>query len=116
MRLRKVISLFALCVVLSGCAGRGFMTKSEVSALKADPVAESFTNRVVALPEGGVEYFAESPLGQVTIDAGTFYLSGLGNKCRSVRITRETIRYKAAVCREENDTWRFIPIIFESMP
>ena len=115
MPFRKVISLLAFCVVLSGCAERG---TGKPAASEPEPAssAVSFTNQVAALPEDSTHAFAESPFGPVTIEAGSFYLSGLGNKCRSVHVTRGTIHYRAAVCREEHNAWRFIPIIFESMP
>ena len=75
-----------------------------------------FLAQVAAFPEGATQYFAESPFGPVTIEAGAFYISGLGNKCRSARVTGGSASKRFAVCREENGTWRFIPTIFESMP
>lgn len=114
MRLRGLPLLLALCLALPGCAARGTGGPA-ASEAPAAPAAVSFAAQVAALPEGS-QPFAESPFGPVSVDVGPSYVSGLGDQCRPVRITRGTVRYKAAVCREENDAWRFIPIIFESMP
>ena len=101
MMLRHCLILsFALCAVLSGCAARE-------SAVPAASVPE-------AAP-GSTQYFAESPFGQATLDAGPLYLSGLGNECRLIRVTCGTASYQLTLCKE-NGTWRFIPSIFEGMP
>ena len=104
----------ALCAVLSGCAARE-------SAVPTTPVPEeapalSFDERVAALPEGSTQYFAESPFGPATIEAGPLYLSGLGNECRSARVTHGNMSHRFALCKEKNGAWRFIPTVFESMP
>ena len=102
MRLQHVLFLLALSLTLPGCAMREPLTPA-VSEPEAVPLAVSFTEQV-------------SPFGPVTIEAGAFYISGLGNKCRSARVTGGSASKRFAVCREENGTWRFIPTIFESMP
>ena len=114
MRRQCLTISLALCAVLSGCAARE-------SAVPTTPVPEeapalSFDERVAALPEGSTQYFAESPFGPATIEAGPLYLSGLGNECRSAYVNGNTGRYRFAVCREQNGAWRFIPTVFESMP
>ncbi len=118
MNLRDLTVLPALCValfVLSGCAARG-TGEPAASEPEAVPAAVSFNEQVAALPEGSTQYFVESPFGPATIDAGPLYLSGLGNECRSARVTRGTMSHRFALCKEENGRWRFIPTIFESMP
>ena len=115
MRPQNFLGLLILCLVLSGCATRKTRTFSPAS-LDGMPVSQSFTEQVAALPEGSVQYFAESPMGPSTVDAGSFYSSGLGHECRSARISNENMSHRIAICREENGPWRFIPTIFESMP
>ncbi len=115
MMLRHCLILsLALCAVLSGCAARESAVPA-ASVPEAAPAALSFGEQVAALPEGSTQYFAESPFGQATLDAGPLYLSGLGNECRLIRVTRGTASYKLTLCKE-NGTWRFIPSIFEGMP
>ncbi len=114
MRRQCLTISLALCAVLSGCAARE-------SAAPNAPVPEeapalSFDERVAALPEGSAQYFAESPFGPASIDAGPFYLSGLGDACRSVRVARGSTSRRFALCKEKDGAWRFIPTIFESMP
>ena len=114
MRRQCLTISLALCAVLSGCAARE-------SAVPTTPVPEeapalSFDERVAALPEGSAQYFAESPFGPAAIDAGPFYLSGLGDECRSVRVARGSTSHRFALCKEKNSVWHFIPTIFESMP
>ena len=115
MRLQHVLFLLAVSLTLPGCAMREPLTPV-VSEPEAVPLVVSFTEQVVAFPEGATQYFAESPFGPVTIEAGAVYISGLGNKCRSARVTGGSASKRFAVCLEENGTWRFIPTIFESMP
>lgn len=118
MRRQKLAVLPALCVTLlalSGCATRGSVALAP-SSPEAAPAPLPFNEEVAALPEGSTQYFAESPFGPATIDTGPLYLSGLGNQCRSARVTRGTMSHRFALCKEENGTWRFIPSIFESMP
>ena len=110
MMLRHCLILsLALCAVLSGCAARESAVPA-ASVLEAAPAALSFGEQVAALPEGSTQYF-----GQATLDAGPLYLSGLGNECRLIRVTRGTASHKLTLCKE-NGTWRFIPSIFEGMP
>ena len=114
MMLRHCLILsLALCAVLSGCAARE--SAAPTALVPEEAPALSFEERVAALPEGSAQYFAESPFGQATLDAGPLYLSGLGNECRLIRVTRGTASYKLTLCKE-NGTWRFIPSIFEGMP
>ena len=115
MMLRHCLILsLALCAVLSGCAARESAVPA-ASVLEAAPAALSFGEQVAALPEGSTQYFAESPFGQATLDAGPLYLSGLGNECRLIRVTCGTASYQLTLCKK-NGTWRFIPSIFEGMP
>lgn len=109
----RAVLAVALCA-LSGCAARESVSPA-TSAPETAP-AISFNDQVAALPEGSTHYFAESPFGQVTIDAGPFYLSGLGNECRAARATSGTMSHRLALCKQENGAWRFLPTIFESMP
>ena len=114
MRRQCLTISLALCAVLSGCAARE-------SAVPTTPVPEeapalSFDERVAALPEGSTQYFVESPFGPATIEAGPLYLSGLGNECRSARVTHGNMSHRFALCKEKNGAWRFIPTVFESMP
>ena len=115
MRLQHVLFLLALSLTLPGCAMREPLTPA-VSEPEAVPLAVSFTEQVATFPEGATQYFAESPFGPVTIEAGGVYIFGLGDKNRSGRVTGGSASKRFAVCREENGTWRFIPTIFESMP
>jgi len=78
-----ILSL-ALCAVLYGCAAREYAAPTALVPEEAP--ALSFEERVAALPEGSAQYFAESPFGPAAIDASTFYISGLSNECRTVRI------------------------------
>jgi hypothetical protein len=75
-----------------------------------------FASQVAALPQGASQYFAASPFGPATIAAGPFYVSGLGNECRSARATRENESHRLALCREKGGAWRLIPAVFESLP
>ena len=109
---------WALSVELCGGVSHGAARDSAAPAApvpEAAPAALSFGEQVAALPEGSTQYFAESPFGQATLDAGPLYLSGLGNECRLIRVTRGTASYQLTLCKE-NGTWRFIPSIFEGMP
>ena len=115
MRLPYSILLLVFCLLLPGCAALG-TAESIAPESEPAPTADSFTRQVAAMPKGATQSFAESPFGPVTIDAGEFYLSGLGNKCRAIRVTRGTIRHKAVLCLEDKETWRVIPLIFENMP
>lgn len=118
MKLQNFTVLPVLCAsffLLSGCAARESVSPA-ASVPEATPAALPFNEQVAALPEGSTQYFAESPFGPATIEAGPLYLSGLGNECRSARVTRGTMNHRFALCKEENGRWRFIPTIFESMP
>ena len=115
MMLRHCLILsLALCAVLSGCAARE--SAAPTALVPEEAPALSFDERVAALPEGSAQYFAESPFGPAAIDAGPFYLSGLGDECRSVRVARGSTSHRFALCKEKNGVWHFIPTIFESMP
>ena len=114
MRREYLTISLALCAVLSGCAARESAAPT-APVPEAAPAALSFGEQVAAQPEGSTQYFAESPFGQATLDAGPLYLSGLGNECRLIRVTRGTASHKLTLCKE-NGTWRFIPSIFEGMP
>lgn len=118
MKARHFAVLPVLCAVaflLSGCAARESASPA-TSVPEMAPAALPFNEQVAALPEGSTQYFAESPFGPATIEAGPRYLSGLGNECRSARATRGSMSYRFALCKEENGAWRFIPTVFESMP
>lgn len=115
--MKTAMMLCLICLACAGgCAGRtvgaGTLSLVSVPALRED----SFAALVAAQPEGSMQYFPDSPFGPATVGAGTFYLSGLGNECRSVRITVGSISQKVAICREENGLWHFIPTIFECLP
>lgn len=114
MRLGKLLPLLALCIALPGCAVRGPIAAPVASGSRPSPTL--FADQVAALPEGTAQYFADSPFGPATIDAGSFYASGLGNECRSARATRENESHRLAVCREVGGAWRIIPTVFEGMP
>lgn len=115
MRRQCLTISLALCAVLSGCAARESAVPT-TPVPEAAPAALSFDERVAALPEGSAQYFAESPFGPASIDAGPFYLSGLGDECRSVRVAHGSTSRRFALCKEKDGAWRFIPTIFESMP
>ena len=97
--------LCAVVFLLSGCAARESVSPA-TCVLETAP----------ALPEGSSQYFAESPFGPASIESGPFYLSGLGNECRSARVTRGSMSHRFALCKEQNGAWRFIPTVFESIP
>ena len=103
MRREYLTISLALCAVLSGCAARESAAPT-APVPEAAPAALSFGEQVAALPEGS------------TLDAGPLYLSGLGNECRSARVTHGNMSHRFALCKEKNGTWRFIPTVFESMP
>ena len=115
MRREYLTISLALCAVLSGCAARESAAPT-APVPEAAPAALSFGEQVAALPEGSTQYFAESPFGPATIEVGPLYLSGLGNECRSARVTHGNMSYRFALCKEKNGAWRFIPPVFESMP
>lgn len=110
--MRRLLFLLP-ALLLTGCAGR--YAPATLSADSSVAPAPSFADQVAALPEGSTQYFAESPFGPSSIEAGPLYLSGLGNECRSARAASGTMSHRFAVCREQ-DAWRFIPTVFESMP
>ncbi len=112
---RQSLLFLLCCAILSGCAARESASPA-TSVPETAPAALTFNEQVAALPEGSTQYFAESPFGPVSIEAGPRYLSGLGNECRSARVTRGTMSYRFALCKEETGAWRFIPTVFESMP
>lgn len=112
---RQYLLFLIFCAVLSGCAVRESVSPA-TSVPATTPSALPFNEQVAALPEGSTQYFAESPFGPSTIEAGPLYLSGLGNECRSARVTRGTMSHNFALCKEKNGAWRFIPTVFESMP
>jgi len=118
MNLGNLRVLAVLCLgffVLSGCAARESVSPA-AAASGAAPAALSFNEQIAALPEGSTQYFAESPFGPATIEAGPLYLSGLGNECRSARMTRGSMSHRFALCKDVQGNWRFIPTIFENMP
>lgn len=110
---RQSLLFLVFCAILSGCAAREPL--APVTS-EPTPAVLTFNEQVAALPEGSTQYFAESPFGPASIEAGPLYLSGLGNECRSARVTHGTLSHKFALCKEENGAWRFIPTVFESMP
>ena len=110
---RQSLLFLVFCAILSGCAAHEPLAPV---ASETAPAALPFNDQVAALPEGSTQYFAESPFGPAAIEAGPFYLSGLGNECRSARVTRGTMSHRFALCKEANGAWRFIPTVFESMP
>ena len=112
---RQSLLFLVFCAILSGCAARESASPA-TSVPETAPAALTFSEQVAALPEGSTQYFAESPFGPASIEAGPLYLSGLGNECRSARVTRGSMSYRFALCKEENGAWRFIPTVFESMP
>ena len=111
---RQSLLFLVFCAILSGCAARE--SAAPTALVPEEAPALSFEERVAALPEGSAQYFAESPFGPAAIDAGPFYLSGLGDECRSVRVARGSTSHRFALCKEKNSVWHFIPTIFESMP
>ncbi len=114
MQLQHILALFVLCFALTGCAARG-PAQNAATGTESPTSSLTFSEEVVALPEGSTQYFAESPFGPANIDMGRLYLSGLGSECRSVRATQGAVSHRFALCREGNGSWRFIPTIFESM-
>lgn len=113
MRRQLPLSL-VFCAVLSGCAARESVSPA-TSAPETAPATMSFNQQVATLPEGATQYFAASPFGPAIIETGPLYLSGLGNECRSARVTRGTMSHRFALCKEESGEWRFIPTVFESV-
>ena len=107
--------LCAVVFLLSGCAARESVSPA-TCVLETAPAALPFNEQVAALPEGSSQYFAESPFGPASIESGPFDLSGLGNECRSARVTRGSMSHRFALCKEQNGAWRFIPTVFESIP
>lgn len=119
MNLQKVTLCFCLCtalLTLPGCALRKTQTQAEPDAVAAQQPALLFSEQVAAMPEGATQYFAESPFGPVTVDAGGHYLSGLGHECRSVRVSRVAMSQKLVLCKGAKGGWGFVPTIYESMP
>ena len=112
---RQSLLFLVFCAILSGCAARESASPT-TSVPETAPAALTFNEQIAALPEGSIQYFAESPFGPASIEAGPFYVSGLGDECRSARVTRGTMSHRFALCKEENGAWRFIPTVFESMP
>lgn len=117
MRLRNVIGiavLWAAFCLLYGCTAREPLPALSTDS-GAEPISLSFETQVATLPEGSTRTFAESPFGPVTIVAGPFYLSGLGNECRLVHIKHGNILNRQALCKENGGQWHFIPNIFEEV-
>ena len=117
MKLHNFTLLPIICAVfflLSGCAARESVSPAP-SVPETAPAALLFNDQVAALPEGSTQYFAESPFGPATIEAGELYLAGLGNECRSARVTQGTMSHRFALCKDEKGAWRFIPSVFESV-
>ena len=94
--MRRLLFLLP-ALLLTGCAGR--YAPAMLSADSSVAPAPSFADQVAALQEGSTQYFAESPFGPSTIEAGPLYLSGLGNECRSARAASGTMSHRFAVCR-----------------
>ena len=120
MDFRNIPGFPALClgasfVVLSGCVARGPVAPAPAGT-ETRPAVLSFEAQLAALPEGGAQHFTESPFGPAFIEAGPHYLSGLGNQCRTIVVTRGTQRHRHALCKEKSGTWRLVPSIFEGMP
>ncbi len=110
---RPFLIFLGFCAILSGCAAREPL--APVTS-EPTPAVLTFNEQVAALPEGSTQYFAESPFGPASIEAGPLYRSGLGSECRSARVTRGTMSHRLALCKDENGAQHFIPTIFESMP
>lgn len=114
MRLRWILFIFFIWLALPSCAIR-----EPIAPVASRPEATSeallFNNEIATLPEDSTQYFAKTPFGPATINAGSFYTSGLGHKCRLVRVTTETKTHNFALCRKEDGNWHLIPSIFENI-
>ena len=115
--LSQVLVSVAFCIVLpilSGCAARESASPATFVPERL-PDALPFNEQIAALPEGSIQYFAESPFGPASIEAEGSYLSGMGHECRSARAASGDKSHRFVVCREKDGEWRFIPTIFESI-
>ncbi len=110
MRATPLLSALACCLFLAGCAARA----TQEPASQAAPM--TFCDTVAAQPEGVEQDYPESPLGHVSIESGPLYLSGLGNECRPLRVTRGNVSQRFALCKADTVGWHFVPPIFESLP
>ena len=111
---RQSLLFLVFCAILSGCAARESASPA-TSVPETAPAALTFNEQIAALPEGSIQYFAESPFGPASIEAEGSYLSGMGHECRSARAASGDKSHRFVVCREKDGEWRFIPTIFETM-
>ena len=105
---RQSLLFLVFCAILSGCAARESASPA-TSVPETAPAALTFNEQIAALPEGSIQYFAESPFGPATIEAGPLYLSGLGNECRSARVTHGNMSHRFALCKEKKRRVAFHP-------
>ncbi len=109
----RLLAALILPVMLAGCCLHQDAAPTETSLVPADALADAFADQVASLPEGGTQHFASSPFGAAVVSGGAFYLSGLGQECRSAFADGSAGRFRFAVCRETGGAWRFIPTVFE---
>lgn len=105
--------LFLILVnLLAGCATRASISPEEQAKENA---LRAFSEELSSLPTGASQFFPNSPYGPANIEAGGFYISGLGNECRSARILHGAGSYRFALCKGKDDQWLPIPTIFERL-
>lgn len=119
MSIRKILVLVLLAgmVLASGACTTRSTNTSQVteSTIPAQAAPVTFANQVAAMPTGSTQYFEESPFGAISIQAGSFYTSGLGKECRSVVVSSGAMGNKFALCREKTGPWEFVPSVYEGM-
>lgn len=112
----KAGHLFLICFLLAGflpgCAKKPALTPEQADAEKS---LMTFNSELAEMPDGATRFFPNSPFGPTTIQAGPFYISGMGNECRSARVLQGSASYRFALCRQQDDLWHSIPTIFESI-
>ncbi len=102
-----------LCLELSACSSYDQSHFSEEMIAAPSP---SLADELAVLPTGVQRFFDVTPFGPATIEAGSFYLSGLGEQCRAASVLRGVERQRLALCKQSDGAWRLLPSIFESLP
>lgn len=106
----------ALLLTLAGCqAPRGL--QHEVSApeivVDAPQSAEiqKFAQSLADIPMGGTVLFGVSPQGPVQVSKDREYMNALGEKCYRYTLKNEQTQKHAAVCRVNDEYWRYVELV-----